>query len=241
VAHDDGLNVLRQSSSRDRWWDDAADGDLDRVDRALSGYDVVAWYVARKVLARQVVVDACGDRIVELWELAYPYVLDRRRTSPELWSSLAELYVDAHAAPTSDVPAARLPAAVQSLSRAERSVSPDNIPVVDEPAPVVRRPVAAAPPPIAPEALSAVVEDVVLAAAPPPGPLRPAAPQGVEALRRALSQPADLDLVETEVSGDAAPAPSPVRRPAPAVEQVIDLDIASGRNGALDSGGLHSR
>lgn len=262
VGQDDGLMVLRLRSAQDRWWDEAAEAEMDRVDRALSAYDLLAWYVSRGVVDRRVAIEACRDRIIELWEQAYPYVLDRRRTTPELWSFLAELYVDAHTAPVAGRRgAARLPAAVGRPHRDQRSVSPDDTSVAEPvPAPAVPPAVPIPPVPFFPSASS----DGIEAAAPQPVHTPSLTdyddPAWAEALRRALSsaaaegaapvrwvasdQPrvASFDqVVDLDSPSPVSPPSAPVASAEPAPEHVIDLVFEPGTAGAPHSGGLHSR
>lgn len=261
INQDGGLNALRLHSGRDRWWDDAADSDLERVEQALSTYDLLAWCVARGTVDRRVVLAACRDRIVELWEQAYPYVLDRRRISPELWSSLAELYVDAHGASArSGRVTARLPDAVRRPPREHRSVSPDEIPVavpppLPDPTPLLDLPPLPDPTPLLDPAPAASVRSTA------PAPVDPYAPQWAEALRRALGDapgpavivPSPVEQaprapaasvsedVETRGHSRSGRASAAAARPGLVTDHVIDLVFGPGQAGARDAEGLHSR
>jgi hypothetical protein len=97
LRYDEGLGSLAAQTCRsDRWWEDVDPREQHLIDRALSMWDLAAWYVATGRVERRAVLDLFSWNIVDLWERAYPYVLHRRVTQPSLWAALTDLYVDAY-------------------------------------------------------------------------------------------------------------------------------------------------
>ena len=194
LRHEKGLRLLTQHAARDeQWWLDAPAADRHEIDRALSLWELVAWYAHTGRIDREVVVELFRGRIVDMWEQAYPYIQQRREEQPELWSSLTELYVDAY--------------------DALDPLSPDRLPPVELAAPPAE-PVAVAAPPEAVQEQVAEPEPVAAAPERAPEPARDAASEpGGEPDRRLVDLRAALhQLDEPQVT--APPA---------SYEQVVDL------------------
>ena len=160
LRHEKGLRLLTQHAGRrEQWWLDAPDADRQEIDRALSMWELVAWYAHTGRIDRDVVLELFRGRIVDMWEQAYPYIQQRRVEQPELWSSLTELYVDAYDA-MDPLSAERLPPVELAAPTPEPVAAPAPEPVSE----AAREPVvAAAPEPVPAE----VIAEVAVPAAEP--------------------------------------------------------------------------
>jgi hypothetical protein len=97
LRYDDGLALLSAEARRsETWWLDIDPATQHHIDRALSMWDLAAWYVATRRVDRRAVMDVFRWHIVNLWECAYPYVEHRRQEQPTMWASLTDLYLDAY-------------------------------------------------------------------------------------------------------------------------------------------------
>ena len=209
--HDEGLRLLDVNAQRpDPWWTKTPADELREIDSALSGWSVVAGYIADHQVDRDVVLDVFGWRIIETWEQAYTYVEDRH---PDLWEPLLDLYVDAWEKghpqePISEVPDEDLAV----LTGESHAVTPDDVPEVDVVPAEVLAPLLVTAPPAAPAAQPRVAEiKAALHRSMTPLVVTPA-----PVLRDAAAEadaPADLviDLVGP-VDRAAAAAPRPVHR-----------------------------
>lgn len=141
LRYDEGLALLAQHAARaERWWDDADAREIHLIDRALSMWDLAAWYVATGRVDRQSVLDVFSWQIVDLWERASPYIEHRNLEWPGLWDSLTGLYLDAYdASPRNEVDD-------WLEERLQRSSTPEE---VAEPAPPVVEAQRPTPPPVA--------------------------------------------------------------------------------------------
>jgi hypothetical protein len=229
---DTGLAQLDACTRRsDTWWTDVADADRREIDRALTRWDLAAWYVARDRADSRVVFDVLGWEVIELWERAYPYVLHRRVEHPTIWSSLTDLYLDAYATTRSERPAVISEPAPIAPPK-QHSVSPDVLPPPPEfievgppdhlrptlappepahPRPAVREAATTTPPRDVTERLVALLREGEMNT--PAAPLMPPVPP-----RR--------DHVAARPAIDVEHRPAPSRRTAPvaaAFVQVLDL------------------
>lgn len=94
---DEGLDVLAAQTDRSAtWWEDADPAERRLVDRALTMWDLAAWYAGAGRVDRRALLAVFRWQVVELWEQAYPYVQHRRTEQPSLWSSLTDLYLEAY-------------------------------------------------------------------------------------------------------------------------------------------------
>jgi hypothetical protein len=131
LRYDEGLTRLTEQSTRSAtWWRDADPADGEVIDRALSMWDLAAWYVRTGRVDRRAVLDVFHWQIVDIWERAYPYILHRRTTQPTLWVSLTDLYVDAHAvSPRISAPALPADAVEEELALDVPAPDPTPVPV----------------------------------------------------------------------------------------------------------------
>ena len=174
LRYDEGLGALADHTRRSqRWWEDVDPREQHLIDRALSMWDLAAWYVTTGRVERRAVLDVFSWNIVDLWERAYPYVLHRRVEQPSLWPSLTDLYVDAYDATR----AAARPKEPPHRGYPSRSVSPARLggePDEERAAVVSPEPVRVpAAEPIPAPASSPVVRDVWLKALQDAGPVTP--------------------------------------------------------------------
>jgi hypothetical protein len=104
---DRGLAVLEQERQRsDVWWADASPLTRRQIDATLSTWDLVATLARAGRIDQRVVLEHFGAQVLDLWELAYPYVQHRHEQQPRLWESLGDLYLDAfETTPRAEVPA----------------------------------------------------------------------------------------------------------------------------------------
>jgi hypothetical protein len=180
---------------------------------------------------RSEVLEVFRWRLVDTWELAYPYVQMRRVEQPGLWSALDDLYVDAYEAvyagpkPGRHEPATR----ERALRPLDRAVSPEEVPegpadmtaLTGRPTPH-GAPVAAAPEREPPRAEPAAASPTPVPAAPPVA--APATP--TPAVEPAATTPA-------APPADDVPAGPPERStkraaPSPIVGRRLLLDARSG-------------
>ncbi|MBK5306278.1 MAG: hypothetical protein JJD92_06270 [Frankiaceae bacterium] len=244
LRYDEGLGLLAAHTRRaHRWWDDVEPAEQHLIDRALSMWDLAAWYVATGRVERRAVLEVFRWNIVDLWERAYPYVLHRRVDQPTLWPSLTDLYLDAYdmsggtrsplpepeAEPSEPGPRSVSPEAVEQAAVADAQVSLEAAASLEP----QRRP------PVAPERLEPLPHPAVRAAdvgwadaLREAGPVTAARPP---LLLRARPIHHHAEIVTEEwgsgaVTRPARSKPAPVRRPPGLeVEQVIDLtDATSG-------------
>jgi hypothetical protein len=125
LRYDEGLELLEAHSRRsETWWEDADPIERHQIDNAISMWDLAAWYVSTRRVDKRTVLDVFRWRIVDVWERAYPYIQHRRVAAPTLWSSLTELYMDAHDADSHSPGREER----RREERRRRSVSPEYIP-----------------------------------------------------------------------------------------------------------------
>src|SRR4051794_13357913 len=148
LRYDEGLGLLAAQSDRDgQWWEGVDATERHLIDRALSMWDLAAWYVASGRVDGRTVIDVFRWQIVDLWERAYPYIQHRRAEQPTLWLSLADLYLDAYAAAPRKAPARGRRGAAEVPPAAPKA--------------------AAAPPPVVVEATTAAVTSPAAVDVPP--------------------------------------------------------------------------
>ena len=191
LRYDEGLGLLAAHTRRaHRWWEDVDPAELHLIDRALSMWDLAAWYVATGRVERRAVLEVFRWDIVDLWERAYPYVLHRRVDQPTLWPSLTDLYLDAY-----DTSAGAVPPRPEPRPQPEqRSVSPI---AVEEAAVAVAQ--------VADDALTAHEGQD------PPAPPAPVDPAPIELVEPAPVAPVDLEPVAPVEAVQVAPVdPQPV-------------------------------
>jgi hypothetical protein len=254
LRYDEGLGLLAAQARRsDRWWENVDPMDQHVIDRALSMWDLAAWYVATGRVERQAFVDVFRWDIVDLWERAYPYVLHRRVDQPSLWSSLTDLYVDAYETGRESRPPQHVPRHIPPRSVSPESAQTEHLEPLDRP---TKTPSTPAPVPAAPSQELSTPEPVphpVLRAADvgwpaPPRPLLPATddswvralqeagPVVPPATRRGASLRMPIrsmpEVVVEELRADAGVRPArPARlmrlsQPSLELDQVIDLTEA---------------
>jgi len=69
LRYDEGLAVLESETRRsETWWVEADPRDLHLVERALSMWDLAAWYAQSGRVDRRAVLDVFSRRAVDLWE-----------------------------------------------------------------------------------------------------------------------------------------------------------------------------
>jgi hypothetical protein len=159
--HDEGLRLLDENAQRPHpWWSSTPAEELREIDSALTGWSVVAGYIADHQVDRDVVLDVFGWRVIETWEQAYTYLEDRH---PELWEPLLDLYVDAwdKAHPEEQAEQqAEHPAedGLSLLTGETHAVTPEDVPEVDVVPAEVLAPLLVTVPPDAAAAPSRVAE-----------------------------------------------------------------------------------
>ena len=246
LRYDEGLGRLAAQTRRaERWWDDVDPMEQHHIDRALSMWDMAAWYVATGRVERGAFLEVFRWDIVDLWERAYPYVLHRRVDQPSLWPSLTDLYMDAY----EDTAGATRPRH-EPHTFPQRSVSPEGVSDVEDDesvqpsftvAPVTVSPPAEAPAPVtvAPVAAAAVTPATVASVEAPLPPEEPVVPE-IQPVPHPPVRAADVGWVppsEEEVAPATDPwtkalrkagpvsRPYPARRPSllPPVRQVPEM------------------
>lgn len=150
--HDEGLRLLEENARRPHpWWSATPTEELREIDSALTGWSVVAGYIADHQVDRDVVLDVFGWRVIETWEQAYTYIEDRH---PELWEPLLALYVDAweksHPAeqPAEDD--------LSLLTGGAHAVTPEDVPEVDVVPAEILAPLLVTAPPAAPSRVAEI-------------------------------------------------------------------------------------
>jgi hypothetical protein len=240
LRYDEGLGMLAAQSDRDgQWWEDVDPTERHLIDRALSMWDLAAWYVASGRVDRRTVIEVFRWQIVDLWERAYPYIQHRRAEQPTLWLSLTDLYLDAYAAAPQPAPG-RGPDRGAAQPPPPPQVAVKTKTAVPSPAAVDVPPVVAAPPPapepepqVVPEPEPQVVsqpdppvaqapEPEAAPAPPPPPPARPTDPW-LEALQEAVRTPkVPARYLEASLSrGWTPPTPSPATPSPPAASPPV--------------------
>jgi hypothetical protein len=198
LRYDEGLALLAAHAARgDAWWEDAPAEDRQRIELALSMWDLAAWYVETKRVDRRAVLDVFQWQIVDIWERAYPYIQYRRTQQLTLWASLTDLYLDAY-------DATPLEARVGGLS-----------PWLEEPLPTVPAPRA-----VVPDAVAESVVPVELEPVPATEPERVAAAVQEPAVQEepAAPEPVAAEPIATEpVVVAAEPTVAPADEPEPEV------------------------
>lgn len=206
---EEGLALLEQERQRsDVWWTDAAPLTRREIDRALSSWDLVASLARSGRIEQPVVVQHFGSQVVDLWELAYPYVQHRHEQQPRLWESLAELYLDAFetshqpSAPQEEQPAAEPAVASPNEPRNEPAAEPPVAAVAAETA------VPPEPPPASQPSTPVETHQLLIAALRDLPPILPTPPA-----------PRSGFTVDTA----AEPRPAAQHPPLVAFEEVVDL------------------
>jgi hypothetical protein len=204
---DRGLAVLEQERQRsDVWWADAPPLTRRQIDATLSTWDLVASLARAGRVDQRVVLEHFGAQVLDLWELAYPYVQHRHEQQPRLWESLGDLYLDAF----------------ETTPRAE-VVAPPAAPAAEDPPSAEPAP---APEPADPSAADQVAETAVSAeVAPAPVPAEPVETHQalIAALRdlpRGLTRP---PAPRTALSPATSAIADDVQRQPAAFEEVVDL------------------
>ena len=154
--HDEGLRLLDANARRPHpWWSATPAEELREIDSALTGWGVVAGYVADHQVDRDVVLDVFGWRVIETWEQAYTYIEDRH---PELWQPLLDLYVDAWEKAHPQEQAEPREDGLELLTGEAHAVTPEDVPDVDVVPAEILAPLLVTTPPAAPAAPSRVAE-----------------------------------------------------------------------------------
>jgi hypothetical protein len=222
---DEGLRLLAANVDRPApWWATTPRGQLERIDEVLTGWGTVAGHIADGTVDLDVVLDACGRRIIAMWEDAYSYIEERHLA---LWEPLLDLYVAAWEAGHGDH------SRFEDEHEEGLAVTPDEVPEAsDLPADLLTPLLASAPVTAAAESegaeepgrlavIQAALQPVTVSVAdiPPPA-LQPVpVPAGDIPARRAVTArdvdtPADLliDLVGTSGHRAEGPLPRAVHR-----------------------------